>query len=48
VLGEVCTRFNWLVHAECQMTNHYHLLMETPEANLARGMRRSRQVNGKT
>jgi len=21
------------------MTNHYHLLVETPDANLARGMR---------
>ena len=43
VLGEVCRRFNWWVYAECQMTNHYHLLVETPEANLARGMR---QLNG--
>jgi hypothetical protein len=25
------------------MTNHYHLLMETPDANLANGMR---QLNG--
>ena len=43
VLGEVCQRFNWVCHAWCQMTNHYHLLIETPEANLARGMR---QLNG--
>ncbi len=43
VLGEVCQRFNWVSHAWCQMTNHYHLLIETPEANLARGMR---QLNG--
>jgi REP element-mobilizing transposase RayT len=39
VLGEVCSRFNWCVHAECQMTNHYHLLVETPDANLSQGMR---------
>ena len=43
VLGEVCERFNWVCHAWCQMTNHYHLLIETPEANLAKGMR---QLNG--
>ena len=23
-LGLVCERFNWVVHAYCQMTNHYH------------------------
>ena len=39
VLLEVCRRFNWVVYAECQMTNHYHLLVETPDGNLARGMR---------
>lgn len=42
-LGEVCARFNWRCHAFCQMTNHYHLLVETAEANLSRGMR---QLNG--
>ena len=39
VLGQVCKRFNWVCHAWCQMSNHYHLLIETPEANLAEGMR---------
>ena len=43
VLGNVCTRFNWVVHAFCQMTNHYHLLLETVEGNLSGGMR---QLNG--
>jgi REP element-mobilizing transposase RayT len=43
VLGATCERFNWLVHAYCLMTNHYHLLVETPDANLSRGMR---QLNG--
>ena len=42
-LGDVCSRFNWRCHAYCQMTNHYHLLIETAEANLSRGMR---QLNG--
>ena len=39
VLGEVCDLFNWSVHAWCQMTNHYHLLVATPDANLSKGMR---------
>lgn len=43
VFAEVCERFNWVCHAWCQMTNHYHILIETPEANLAQGMR---QLNG--
>lgn len=29
----------WRLYAFCLMGNHYHLLVETPEANLARGMR---------
>lgn len=43
VLGETCSRFNWVVHAYCLMSNHYHLLVETPDGNLAKGMR---QLNG--
>ena len=39
ILGEVSERFNWNVHAYCQMTNHYHLLVETVDGNLSRGMR---------
>ena len=43
VLAQVCARFNWRCHAWCQMTNHFHLVLETPEANLSQGMR---QLNG--
>lgn len=39
-LGEVVEGHRWQCHAYCLMTNHYHLLVETPEANLSRGMRR--------
>ncbi|MBK1621624.1 addiction module toxin RelE [Lamprobacter modestohalophilus] len=39
LLGEVCDRFNWRCHAYCQMTNHYHIVIETPDANLSKGMR---------
>jgi REP element-mobilizing transposase RayT len=34
VFAQVCARFNWVCHAWCQMSNHYHLVIETPEANL--------------
>ena len=43
VLGIVCGRFNWVVHAFCQMANHYHPLLETVDGNLSKGMR---QLNG--
>jgi len=39
LLAEVCLRFNWVIHSYCLMTNHYHLVIETPEGNLSRGMR---------
>jgi putative transposase len=39
VLAGVWARFNWVIHAYCLMTNHYHVLIETPDGNLARGMR---------
>lgn len=42
-LAGAINRFGWVCHAYCLMTNHYHLVIETPEANLARGMR---QLNG--
>jgi len=38
-LGEACTRTGWRIHAYVMMNNHYHLLLETPEANLVRGMK---------
>ena len=38
-LGEACKKTGWLVHAFVLMGNHYHLLLETPEANLVTGMK---------
>ena len=38
-LGQVCARTGWRVHAFVLMTNHYHLLVKTPHANLVAGMR---------
>ncbi len=43
VLAEVVERYNWICHAFCLMTNHYHLVIETVEGNLSQGMR---QLNG--
>ena len=38
-LSEVCIKTDWQVHAYCLMNNHFHLVVETPEANLVAGMR---------
>jgi len=38
VLAYVIERYGWVCHAFCIMGNHYHLLIETPTANLSRGM----------
>jgi REP element-mobilizing transposase RayT len=38
-LAEACEKTGWLVHAFVFMGNHYHLLLETPQANLVVGMK---------
>jgi len=38
-LSEACEKTGWLVHAWVLMGNHYHLFLETPEANLVEGMK---------
>jgi putative transposase len=38
-LGEVCIKTDWQVHAYCLMKNHFHLVVETPNANLVAGMK---------
>lgn len=43
LLGQVAGQFNWVFHAWCLMGNHYHLVIETPDGNLSKGMR---QLNG--
>jgi REP element-mobilizing transposase RayT len=32
LLAEVALTYNWVVHAYWLMDNHYHLLIETPDA----------------
>jgi putative transposase len=38
-LGQVCGSHGWRVHAWVLMGNHFHLLLETPQANLVSGMK---------
>jgi len=38
-LGQGCRRTGWQVHALCLMPNHFHLVVETPQANLVEGMK---------
>jgi REP element-mobilizing transposase RayT len=37
-LAEACRKSDWQVHAHCLMPNHYHLVVETPGANLVADM----------
>lgn len=43
ILAEVCAQYNFVIHGFCQMTNHFHIVVETIDGNLARGMQ---QLNG--
>ena len=38
-LGEACEKTCWQVHAYCLMSNHFHLVLETPQPNLVAGMK---------
>ncbi len=38
-LGQACGKTEWQVHAYCLMRNHFHLVIETPQANLVAGMK---------
>lgn len=37
-LKQAFERFKVIIHVYCLMDNHYHLLMETPQANLSKAM----------
>ncbi|SDY40910.1 transposase [Nitrosomonas sp. Nm33] len=39
LLAELMTRYGAICYAYCLMDNHYHLLLETPKANLSQIMR---------
>jgi REP element-mobilizing transposase RayT len=38
-LTEACGKTQWQIHAYCLMRNHFHLVIETPQANLVAGMK---------
>jgi REP-associated tyrosine transposase len=38
LLSQTVHECSWLCHSYCQMTNHFHILVETPEANISDGM----------
>jgi len=42
-LADVVSGMGWVCYGYCLMNNHYHLIIETPHANLCKGMR---QLNG--
>lgn len=44
MLAEAVARYTLIIHAYCQMPNHYHLVVETPLGNIAAGIR---YLNGK-
>jgi putative transposase len=37
-VGRMAELFRVLIHGYCLMTNHYHLILETPEGNLSRAV----------
>jgi putative transposase len=46
LLARVVDRFHWHCRAYCLMGSHYHLMVETPEPNLAAGMHRLNGMYG--
>jgi putative transposase len=44
ILAEVIEEYRWVCYAYCLMSNHFHILVETPDPNLSAGMR---QLNGR-
>lgn len=40
LLGREIQQQRWRCYVYCLMGNHYHLVLETPEPNLSRGLRR--------
>ena len=44
IMERVIQKHKWICHAYCLMSNHYHILLETPEANLVPGMKYMNQL----
>ena len=45
-LTEACEKTGWQVHAYCLMSNHFHLVIETPQPNLVVGITRAASSTG--
>jgi putative transposase len=48
LLTRIVRSLMWRVHSYCWMPTHYHLLIQTPEPNLSRGMQRLNGVYAKS
>ena len=42
-MDRVVHKYNWIIHTYCLMGNHYHILLETPDANMVPGMKQLNQ-----
>jgi putative transposase len=40
LLTQIARESSWMLHAYCLMTNHYHLVLESPVGKLSAGMQR--------
>jgi REP element-mobilizing transposase RayT len=47
LLAEASNRCGWRINGYCLMTNHYHLIVETPEPNISVGMHYVNNVHAK-
>ena len=47
LFGQIVTTLEWRCHTYCVMTNHYHLLVQTSDADISRGMHRLNGVYAK-
>jgi putative transposase len=43
-MERVIEKYNWICHAYCLMGTHYHILLETPDANMVVGMKYLNQL----
>jgi putative transposase len=48
ILERVVGKYRWRLHAYCLMVTHYHLVLTTPEPNIARGMQLLNSVYART
>jgi len=46
-LTQAAQKTGWQVHAYCLMNNHFHLVLETPSANLVTGFWEPKSSQGK-